>query len=99
MAWQNAYGAIHTLLTSATFGRVYSVARTGLLNPGLRYLVSFWTGGRVGLSSVPDLVAKMKFASCPRNLIPKFYLAQYFYALTGSPALNSVVYFEKYAFI
>jgi hypothetical protein len=99
MAWQNAYGVIQTLLTSATFGRVCSVARTGLLNPGLKYPVSFWTNGRVEASSGPDFVAKITFTSCPTNLIPKFYPAEYFYAVSGSPTLNSVVYFEKYVFI
>ena len=49
----------------------------------------------MGPSSGPDLVAKIKFTSCPRNLIPKFYSVEYFYAVSGRPALNSVVYFEK----
>ena len=53
----------------------------------------------MGPSGGPDLVAKIKFTSRLRNLIPKFYPAEYFYAVSGSPALNSVLYFEKYVFI
>jgi len=65
------------------------------LKPWPKVTISYRTGGRVGPSSGPDLVAKIKFTSCLRNLIPKFYPAEYFYAVSGSPAVNSVVYFEK----